>query len=118
VNRAIEDYNTNEVFNIIFTPFLFDNFLEDKIQSVFTKLDVLLKLNGIWLYADFINDAQNTLWQKILLKAMYLFFSLTTNIEAHELIDMRPYFESKYKMISEQFYYSRFIQAVAFRKIK
>jgi len=118
VHKAIEQYNSTEQFDIILTPFLFDNFLKDKIQIVFAKLDVLLKKNGIWLYADFVNDKTNKkAWQQFLLKSMYLFFRLTTDIETQELIDMRPYFTKGYELLTQQFYYRRFIQAIAYRKI-
>ena len=49
---------------------------------------------------------------------MYLFFRATADIETQELIDMRPHFKLKYDLLSQQFYYRRFIQAVVYRKIK
>ncbi|MBV9961502.1 MAG: class I SAM-dependent methyltransferase [Parafilimonas sp.] len=117
INDAIENSDSSQQFDIIFTPFLFDNFLEEKILLVFSELDSLLKPNGVWLYADFVNDKFNRkYWQQFLLKTMYLFFKITTGIEAQELIDMRPYFANAYQLIAEQFFYSRFIQAIAYRK--
>jgi ubiquinone/menaquinone biosynthesis C-methylase UbiE len=117
VHDAIEDYQTSEMFDVILTAFLFDNFLKDKIASVFAKLDGLLKQNGIWLYADFINNrAKSKIWQKMLLKTMYLFFRLTANIETQQLIDMQPYFSKKYQMFSQQFFFSHFIWSAAYKK--
>jgi ubiquinone/menaquinone biosynthesis C-methylase UbiE len=119
IQAAIETYKTDERFDVIITPFLFDNFIEKRIQYVFKKLDELLKQKGFWLYADFVNDKTNKkAWQQYLLKTMYLFFRLTAKIETQELIDMRPYFIEKYVLISQQFYYRHFIQAIAYRKIK
>ena len=119
VNEGIEQYKTDKNFDVILTPFLFDNFMEKKIQFVFKKLDALLNKKGFWLYADFTDDAMNKqLWKKYLLKTMYAFFSLTANIETQRLVNVRPYFADKYEMVSEQFYYRHFIQAVACRKIK
>jgi ubiquinone/menaquinone biosynthesis C-methylase UbiE len=116
INQAIEQYNSGEVFNVIMTPFLFDNFPREKIQFVFNRLDALLCRQGFWLYADFVNSGNNKLWQRLLLKTMYLFFRITADIETRELIDMRPYFKTKYDLLSQQFYYRRFIQAIAWRK--
>jgi ubiquinone/menaquinone biosynthesis C-methylase UbiE len=117
IESAIEDYNTTAQFDVVFTAFLFDNFLKDKIDLVFLKLDRWLKQKGFWLYADFVNDTINKkTWQQLLLKTMYLFFKLTAKIETQELIDMRPYFERNYTMITQQFYYNKFIQAIAYRK--
>ena len=119
IQAAIETYKTDERFDVIITPFLFDNFIEKRIQYVFKKLDELLKQKGFWLYADFVNDKTNKkAWQQYLLKTMYLFFRLTAKIETQELIDMRAYFIEKYVLISQQLYYKHFIQAIAYRKIK
>ncbi|MEP6466928.1 MAG: class I SAM-dependent methyltransferase [Parafilimonas sp.] len=118
IEKGIEDYAVLDQFNIIITPFLFDNFLKQKIDVVFKKLSQLLKQNGVWLYADFVNDKTNKkLWQQLLLKTMYIFFRITTNIETQELINMRPYFEKDYTLLSQAFFYKSFIQAIAFKKI-
>jgi len=119
VNAGIESYTTGDYFDVILTPFLFDNFIEKKIQYVFKRLDALLKQRGFWLYADFVNYKEvQKAWKQYFLKTMYLFFSLTANIETKNLIDMRPYFIEKYEMITQQFYYKRFIEAIVYRKIK
>ena len=119
VNSGIENFKTDEQFDVIVTPFLFDNFIEKKIQYVFKKLDELLKQKGFWLYADFINyNEVKRAWKQYFLKTMYVFFSLTANIETKKLIDMRPYFTEKYEMITQQFYYRRFIESIVYRKIR
>ncbi|MFT4155395.1 class I SAM-dependent methyltransferase [Parafilimonas sp.] len=119
VNCPIETYTTQEHFDVILTPFFFDNFIDKKIKYIFSKLDTYLKRKGFWLYADFVNDKQNKKeWQQMLLKGMYLFFKITTNIETQKLVDLNRYFADKYVMITQQFYYKRFIQAVAYRKIR
>jgi ubiquinone/menaquinone biosynthesis C-methylase UbiE len=75
INEGIEEFSTEKKFDAVFTAFLFDNFQQQKIESVFSKLNQFLQPNGFWLYADFINDKNNsTWWQKFLLKTMYLFF--------------------------------------------
>lgn len=117
IEAAIEEYNTTEKFDVVFTAFLFDNFLQDKIDIIFLKLDTYLKQKGFWLYADFINNKSNKKnWQQVLLKTMYLFFRLSAKIETQELVDMQPYFENNYSMITQQFYYNKFIQAIAYKK--
>ncbi|HEX5151888.1 MAG TPA: class I SAM-dependent methyltransferase [Parafilimonas sp.] len=119
VHTGIESYKAEEHFDVIFTPFLFDNFIEKRIQYVFQKLDALLKQKGFWLYADFVNyEEVKKAWKQYFLKTMYVFFSLAANIETKKLIDMRPYFAEKYNMITQQFYYRRFIESIVYRKIK
>lgn len=119
VNTGIENYKTEQQFDVILTPFLFDNFIEKRIEYVFKKLDALLSRRGFWLYADFVNDTEaKRMWKQYFLKTMYVFFSLTANIETQKLIDMKQYFKGKYEMITQQFYYKHFIQSIAYRKVK
>jgi ubiquinone/menaquinone biosynthesis C-methylase UbiE len=117
INKGIEEFSTEEKFDVIFTAFLFDNFLPEKIEFVFSKLDQLLKPNGSWLYADFRNDKKDSKsWQKFLLKTMYLFFKLTCDIETQQLINMNTYFFGSYAKIAERFFYSNFIKSVVYKK--
>lgn len=117
INKSIEEFSTEKNFDVVFTAFLFDNFLPEKIEFVFSKLDQLLKPSGLWLYADFINDNMNAKWwKKFLLKTMYLFFKITCNIETQELINMSTYFSRDYTKITECFFYSNFIKSVVYKK--
>ena len=116
VNEAIEDFTTEKIFNVIFTAFVFDNFKADKTAIVFNRLNQSLKQNGLWLYADFINDNHGKLWKKILLKIMYVFFKLTCNIETQQLINMDNYFAESYTKTSKNFFYSNFIQSKIYLK--
>ena len=117
INAGIEEFPTGKKFDIIFTAFLFDNFLPEKIEFVFSKLNQLLKPNGLWLYADFMNDKMNSKWwQKFLLKTMYLFFKITCNIETQQLINMSAYFAGGYNKLSEKYFYSRFIKSMVYKK--
>ena len=117
INAGIEEFPTGKKFDIIFTAFLFDNFLPEKIEFVFSKLNQLLKPNGLWLYADFMNDKINSKWwQKFLLKTMYLFFKITCNIETQQLINMNTYFSNDYNKLSEKYFYSNFIKSAVYKK--
>ncbi len=118
IQQPIEDFITGEKFDIILTPFLFDNFTETKISKVFKILDSILKTNGSWLFIDFSYEEKNgKLWQKILLKIMYQFFRLTCNIEAKALVNMENIFATNsYKNIYETTHYSGFIKSIVYRK--
>ena len=37
--KVLKAYKTDENFDVIITPFLFDNFIEKRIEFVFKKLD-------------------------------------------------------------------------------
>jgi ubiquinone/menaquinone biosynthesis C-methylase UbiE len=117
INKGIEEFSTEKKFDVVFTAFLFDNFLPEKIELVFSKLNQLLKPTSLWLYADFMNDKINSKWwQKFLLKTMYLFFKITCNIETQQLINMNTYFSNGYTKIAERFFYSGFIKSVVYKK--
>jgi ubiquinone/menaquinone biosynthesis C-methylase UbiE len=117
IHQGIEEYIADKKFDVILTAFLFDNFLIDKIEFVFSKLDALLKQRGFWLFADFRNDdRRGPFWQKLLLKTMYLFFKITCNIETPHLVNMDSFFTGEYNKIFEAFYFSRFIKASIYSK--
>ncbi len=117
IHQPVENYITENRYGIILTPFFFDNFSEDKIQAIFSKLNALLKNDGIWLFADFVYAKnKNPLWQKLLLKTMYFFFRATCCIEAGKLINMDIYFAGGYSKIFEAYKYSRFIKSTVYKK--
>lgn len=118
VNIAIENFTTDSSFDVILTPFLFDNFNEPKAVSVFKKLDKMLNEPGIWFLVDFSLNVKNGRWWKwLMLKSMYLFFKLIRIVEASKLIDMNLYFlKNNYQILEEQFYYGSFIKASVFKK--
>ncbi|WP_316756153.1 class I SAM-dependent methyltransferase [Pedobacter aquatilis] len=118
VNLGIEDFETNLIFDVILTPFLFDNFSEQRIGVVFSKLNNLLKQNGKWLLVDFsLNANKGKWWKWLVLKSMYVFFKMLGIVEATNLIDVKPYFVAEqYQVVEERFYYAGFIKASVFIK--
>lgn len=120
INLGIEDFKTDEDFDIILTPFLFDNFVEERAVKVFKQLNGYLKKDGLWFLVDFsLNSTNGKWWKSILLKSMYSFFKLLGIVEANHLTDMVPYFlKSDYQIIEVRSYYGSFIKAFIFKKIK
>jgi ubiquinone/menaquinone biosynthesis C-methylase UbiE len=119
IQLPVESYTATDKYDIILTPFLFDNFKMEKISQVFTKLDSYLKKEGGWLYADFVyNENDGRLWQRLLLKMMYIFFRITCNIETQELISMEKFFDPLYCKIFEESHYHDFIKSIAYKKSK
>ena len=117
INLAAENYNTDKKFDIILTPFFFDNFQAAKIKNLFAKFDSFLKNDGLWLYVDFVYDKNNSrLWQKTLLKLMYFFFRVTSRIETQELVNMQPFFRQNYDPIIEVSHYHNFIKSIVYKK--
>lgn len=118
VNIGIEDFKTDVLFDAILTPFLFDNFVEQRAAKVFGQLNEYLKIDGLWFQVDFsLNKANGNWWKCLLLRSMYGFFKLLGIVEAHKLIDMNPYFfKANYLIVEEWLYYGSFIKATIFRK--
>jgi ubiquinone/menaquinone biosynthesis C-methylase UbiE len=115
--QPVETFHSDKPFDVIITPFFFDLFKRDKIETLFNHLDQQLRSNGFWLYTDFIPSRYQTqFWHKALLKTMYLFFSLTSKVEAGKLIDMDFYFGKRYVKTSEMWFYRYFIRSAAYIK--
>ena len=90
IDLPVESITADGHYDIILTPFLFDNFIEEQMQQVFIALHQRLKYGGKWLYADFKDNGQ--LWQKMMLRIMYAFFRLTCGIAASKLPDVAVQF--------------------------
>ncbi|MGN7989254.1 class I SAM-dependent methyltransferase [Pedobacter sp. 22226] len=118
VNLGIESFETDIVFDVILTPFLFDNFAEQRAAKVFNQLNACLKKDGLWFLVDFsLNQTNGSWWKWLLLKSMYSFFKLLGIVEATRLIDMNPYFlNADYQILELQSYYRSFIRAVIYKK--
>ncbi|MCZ4223649.1 class I SAM-dependent methyltransferase [Pedobacter sp. SJ11] len=118
ISTGIEDFKTAELFDVILTPFLFDNFIEVRAEIVFRKLNLLLNTNGLWFLVDFsLDDKKGKWWKWVLLKSMYIFFKIIGIVEANDLVDMKPYFlAEKYQILEEKFYYGSFIKASILKK--
>ena len=107
---AMDNFEGNN-YNVILTPFFFDNFKEATMHIIFNRLHQKLQQNGLWLYADFQITGEGKFFQKGMLSIMYTFFRIICNIEASHLPDVEARFAAyKYKLIhsktfKNEFYY-------------
>lgn len=118
VHSAAEEFKTEKTYDVILTAFFFDNFPVEKVKDVFLQYHALLRPGGLWLFSDFYyHPKQGKIWQAFLLKTMYLFFKLISNIEAQVLISMEPYFAAQsYQQLKVSFYYGGFIKSIIYLK--
>ncbi|MDR6942590.1 class I SAM-dependent methyltransferase [Mucilaginibacter pocheonensis] len=115
INNAVENVDLAPDFDVVITPFLFDNFTEQTFQTVFTHIHHLLKPDGLWLNADF--QLTGKWWQQLLLKSMFIFFKAICGIEARKLPGIESYFAANnYQVISEKTFFGDFIMAKVYRK--
>ncbi len=116
IHASIEDVNlSQQKYDVVLTPFLFDNFSQSTALFVFKKLDATLKCGGYWFYTDFYISEKNNYQQKAVLKLMYVFFRSMCKIEAEKLPDMTDCF-SLYKSISNNYYCNNFIITLVLKK--
>jgi len=114
INAAIENVYPDTKFDVILTPFVFDNFNGETADKVFRHLHQLLKPAGLWLNCDF--QLTGKWWQTILLKSMFLFFRLICGIEASKLPDVQRLFASNnYQATDHKCFYGDFVTARAYK---
>jgi ubiquinone/menaquinone biosynthesis C-methylase UbiE len=92
INDAIENVQVNTGFDVVATPFLFDNFTGETTQKVFKHIGTVLKPRGLWLNADF--QLTGKWWQKVLLQSMFWFFRMVCRIEGRRLPDIDTLFRT------------------------
>jgi ubiquinone/menaquinone biosynthesis C-methylase UbiE len=115
INDAIENVSVPGNFDVVITPFLFDNFTEQTLTVVFSHIHALIKPTGVWLNADF--QLTGKWWQKVMLKSMLLFFRLLCGIESSKLPEIEKQFEKHgYKEIAQKTFYGEFIVSKVYRK--
>lgn len=115
MNNAVENVNLDADFDVIITPFLFDNFLDETVDRVFNHLHKLLKPGGIWLNADF--QLTGRWWQNVLLKSMFIFFRLLCGIEAGRLPAIEKRFNNAaYQIIDDKTFFGDFIVSRAYTR--
>jgi ubiquinone/menaquinone biosynthesis C-methylase UbiE len=115
INNAIENVPLVHDFDVVITPFLFDNFTEQTLKTVFNHIHTLLKPDGLWLNADF--QLTGKWWQQLLLKSMFLFFRIICGIEASKLPAIEIHFtQNGYKSISQKTFFNEFILAKIYGK--
>jgi len=115
INDAVENVKLAGYFDVVITPFLFDNFTEATFQRVFDCIHSSLKPGGSWLNCDF--RLTGKWWQGVLLKSMFIFFRIVCGIEASKLPEIEKRFRRyQYKEIAEESLFGDFILAQVFGK--
>jgi ubiquinone/menaquinone biosynthesis C-methylase UbiE len=112
---AVENVILQNDYDVVITPFLFDNFIEENFKQIFANIHQALKPNGLWLNTDF--QLTGKWWQRILLKSMFLFFRMICGIEAKKLPGIQAAFDKyDYRQIGQKSFFGDFILSVIHRK--
>jgi ubiquinone/menaquinone biosynthesis C-methylase UbiE len=84
--QDIFNFKTDRKYDVIFMPFLLDNFTTKQCSELITHLKPMLKSGGQVIVVDF--TEKPNLWQKVLLFSMYTFFGLIAQVEANKIPDI------------------------------
>jgi ubiquinone/menaquinone biosynthesis C-methylase UbiE len=115
INGPVENIEDDSLYDLVFTPFLFDNFTEQTFQQVFAHIHSRLKPRGTWLNTDF--RPAGKWWHTFLLRSMIIFFRTICGIEAKRLPDIERQFEQRqYVIIDQKSFFGEFILSTAYQK--
>lgn len=116
INATIEDSTPQGPFDIILTPFLFDNLREEDVPKVISTVEAALAPNALWLYCDFRHSSK--LLHRLLLKSMYVFVRLVCGIKASRLAEVRPVFtQLHWVVVRETLFFDGMIEAVVYGRV-
>lgn len=115
VTKAIEEVTIDVLFDVVITPFLFDNYESISLPGLMNHIDSMLKPGGLWLNTDF--QLTGHWWQFVLLKSMLLFFKVLCGVESWRLAGVEKQFdESGYLLIKHKSFFKDFVAASAYTK--
>ncbi|MFD0792645.1 class I SAM-dependent methyltransferase [Mucilaginibacter litoreus] len=115
INKPIEKAYPLHDFDVVITPFLFDNFTDKQLPDVFMPIHHALKTGGVWLYTDF--QLTGKWWQYLTLKSMLLFFKMLCGVQSWRLPDVGSLFDKQgYHTINQRSFFGDFITSKALVK--
>lgn len=115
INKAVEDAGLPADFDVVITPFLFDNFTEAMLPRIFECIHTTLKPNSLWLNTDF--QLTGKWWQYLMLKSMLLFFKVLCGVPSWRLPGVGKQFSKfGYKVIDEKAFFGDFVMSKVYKK--
>jgi tRNA (cmo5U34)-methyltransferase len=99
-------------YDAVITNFFLDLF-DDSLDHVIQKIRASLSKHSLWIVTDFID--QRRWWHRLMLRVMYIFFNLTTGIEARRLPDYeRRLANAGIKKSKEEVFFGSFIKTAIY----
>ncbi|WP_296620448.1 class I SAM-dependent methyltransferase [Marivirga sp.] len=115
IQSDILEWTSNEKYDFVITPFFLDCFNEDQLNSIFLKLKNVLNKKGKWIQTDFYpkNKAQ-----VLMIKIMYAFFILSTNLKTKELANFDLFFEKhQFLLLRKALFYHSMVESKIYQNI-
>jgi ubiquinone/menaquinone biosynthesis C-methylase UbiE len=108
INKAVENAGLPADFDVVITPFLFDNFTEESLTGIFQHIRQTLKPGGMWFNIDF--QLTGKWWQYVMLKSMLLFFKVLCGVPSWRLPDVGKQFgKFGYEVVDEKNFFGDFV---------
>lgn len=98
--------------DVVITNFYLDLFSELTLQRVVEKIKSHLKPEGIWLATDFVKTSR--IADKLLLKLMYIFFRVTSGIEASRLPEWEKEMRKYFMETASKYFRGEFVRSVVY----
>ena len=76
-----------EEFDLIATHFFFDCFSSQELEPLITRIGAAATPSARWVVSEF---RTNSIPARLLVRALYLFFRITTGLKNQRLVDHRP----------------------------
>jgi len=96
-NDSLEYFTSNIKYDLVCTFFFWDCFSRVELDHLVPKFLKFLKVDGIWINADFIDGINNLSFSNILnffkLRILFLFFRVSTGINAKKVEPLEVYLE-------------------------
>jgi ubiquinone/menaquinone biosynthesis C-methylase UbiE len=104
-------------YDVVITNYFLDLFEEARLKRVMDSIYLSLNNNGLWIFTDFRKKKNGSIFNKLLLKMMYLFFRLVCHIEAKSLPSIGLAFRRLNMLeLKSDFFYFKNIKAVLMKK--
>lgn len=115
----IEEVQPTESFDLVITNFVMDVFNKKELEQFIGEVEMRMAPDGLWIVSDFaLNKRQGYYYfKKQLIKLMYGFFSVVSNLNNNTLYDYRNILSGRgYREIEYHEIYGGFIFSSVFRK--
>jgi tRNA (cmo5U34)-methyltransferase len=76
-------------YDIVILPFVLDLYPESSLETLFKRIVPKVNARGVLLVTDFCISEKSIIYQRFLLKLMYLFFGLMSGVKAKHLPDYK-----------------------------
>lgn len=120
IKGSVEMLNSANKFDVVCTPFVLDVVKPEALLAFMRAIDKHLVPTGYWLFSDFFKPSSYTLvsyYHRFLIRAMFIFFNITTGLKREDLPDFDSYFKKQgYTLLASKNYYAGLIQSKAWQR--